>query len=135
MENRQWYNNLNKSMFTPPNYIFSIVWPILYILIFYSFYNIILKCHSNNSYYCKLAIFLFLVHLIFNLIWTKLFFREKNIKMALFDLILVIFSCIIIIYLFYKINKISSYILIPYILWLIFAFYLNMLIYINNNQE
>lgn len=135
MENRQWYNNLNKSMFTPPNYIFSIVWPILYILIFYSFYNIILKCHANNSYYCKLAIFLFLVHLIFNLIWTKLFFREKNIKMALFDLILVIFSCIIIIYLFYKINKISSYILIPYILWLIFAFYLNMFIYINNNQE
>lgn len=125
-----WYQNLNKSPFSPPNWIFGVVWPILYTMMLFSVF--IIWKNKKCFPYC-LAITYFLIQLIFNLIWTTLFFKMKKPKLALLDLFLVIVFTLITIKKFYSINKYASYLLVPYILWLSFAFYLNSYIVLNNN--
>ena len=129
IENKDWYNKLNKSFFTPPNYIFGIVWPILYTLMFISIYKIlhIKECKSL----CNAKIY-FIIQLSLNLIWTYIFFKKQKIFYALIDLILIIIFTILTINEFDKYDKQASNLLIPYIIWLFFALYLNLYIYINN---
>jgi len=125
MYNRNWYDKLNKSSLNPPNYVFSIVWPILYILIFISGY----KIWSNNKCYpfC-FAMVLFIIQMILNLSWSNIFFKNKQIKFAFFVLILIIIFTLLTIKYFYDIDKTAAYLLIPYIIWLCFAAYLNLYI-------
>jgi len=129
MDNKQWYESLNKSRFTPPNYVFGIVWSILYFLMLISFLMIWLdpQCYP----FCPILIFFF-IQLGLNLIWSPLFFGAQEIKLALYDLILIIVFTFITIYYFYQINTTASYLLIPYIIWLFIAFYFNLYIVINN---
>ena len=123
------YTKLKKSPLSPPNYVFGIVWPILYLLMSVSFF-IILKI--NKYSFNSIPLIIFIIHLFFNFIWTYLFQNYKNKMIALIDLLIVILLTIYIIIEFYKINKLASYLLIPYIIWLCFAFYLNLFIVINN---
>ena len=123
------YTKLKKSPLSPPNYVFGIVWPILYLLMTVSFF-IILKI--NKYSFNSIPLIIFIIHLFFNFIWTYLFQNYKNKMIALTDLLIVILLTIYIIIEFYKINKLASYLLIPYIIWLCFAFYLNLFIVINN---
>ena len=121
--NKEWYNKLNKSKLTPPKYLFGIVWPILYLLlaIFFIF------SYRNKEY--KSLIF-FVIQLVLNLSWTTFFFRLKMLKTSLILIVsIIILSILSIIYL--KKKKIS-YLLIPYIIWLILACYLNLYIVVNN---
>jgi translocator protein len=130
--NNKWYQNLKKSQLTPPNYVFGIVWPILYILIFVSFILFLLnRRHTNNSLFIK-TIIVFVLQIICNIIWTKLFFGYRYIKIAFIDIVLTLGLTALNIYYFYKSNPISAYLLIPYICWLVLATYLNMYIVINN---
>ena len=122
MKNYKWYFKLNKSKLTPPNWVFGVVWPILYILMLISL--IIVWTDSKCAPFC-MAIVLFFIQLFFNIMWTRVFFSEKNIKLSLFILISTLFFTIFTFIAFYYINKIGAYLLIPYILWLSFAFYLN----------
>ena len=126
---RKWYNNLKKSNLTPPNWVFGTVWPILYITLAISFN--ILKKNKKCSSWCNPLTF-FVIQIFFNLIWTNLFFKFKKIKLALLDLILVIIFTFFTMKDGYNINKYSTYILIPYFIWLLFAFYLNFYIVLNN---
>ena len=129
MNNLLWYKNLNKSSITPANYIFSIVWSILYFLMFISFLIIVQNKECNP--YC-LGIVYFMIQFSLNLMWTTVFFRYKMIKLSLF-LIFLIFLFGSFTYLnFYKINKFAGYLLIPYLLWLLLAFYMNLYIVIYN---
>jgi tryptophan-rich sensory protein len=117
-----WYKALNKPAFTPPSTYFPIAWGILYTLMAISFIIILSKPHSANKY---IAVNLFLFQLILNFTWSYVFFEIKSISFALIDLIfLFIFLCLTI-YFFYKISKIASFLLIPYLLQVIFALYLN----------
>lgn len=117
-----WYKALNKPAFTPPSAYFPIAWGILYTLMAISFIIIMSKPHSTNKY---IAVNLFLFQLILNFTWSYVFFEIKSISFALIDLIfLFIFLCLTI-YFFYKISKIASFLLIPYLLQVIFALYLN----------
>ena len=125
----KWYTNLKKSPLSPPSWMFSVVWPILYTLMFIAL--IMVWTNKKCSPYC-ITISYFMVQLFFNLIWTTLFFEYKMPRVALFDLILVILFTIITIKKFYKISKYASYLLVPYIAWLSFAFYLNSYIVFNN---
>ena len=126
---KKWYNELNQSKLSPPSYVFKIVWPILYLLIFIVFINI----YNNDK--CKKFCFilqLFTFHLILNFIWTTLFFKYKLFLISAIDIILMICSLLYLIKLIYEINNLLSYLLLPYLFWLIFALYLNMFIYFNN---
>ena len=129
MQNREWYNNLKKSSLTPPNYLFGIVWPILYSLMGISFYKFI--NNSNCNLLCNGKKFFF-IQLFLNLIWTTLFFKKKQIFYALIDLILIIYFTFLTINEFNKCDIQASNLLIPYLIWLLFAFYLNFYIFINN---
>jgi len=129
MENRDWYNNINKSPLTPPNWVFGTVWPILYVLLGISFLKI-----SNNEN-CKglcLPLVFFLIQMVLNVSWTTVFFRYKKTKIALI-MILVIIGLTYKTYEEMKlIDTTASNLLIPYLVWLSFATYLNGYIVMNN---
>ena len=124
-----WYDKLNKSKYNPPSWIFSVVWPILYICMAISF--IIVKQNEKCKNYCDPLKF-FTIQLLFNLIWTTIFFKFKNIKLAVLDLILIIIFTFITILQFYKISLLATLLLIPYFIWICFALYLNVYILLNN---
>jgi len=112
-----WYNCIKPNI-TPPNYIFPIVWTILYVLLFIIFKKII---DSKNIS----LIIIFIINLLLNILWTYMYFYKKNIENAFNIILLICLSSFIILY---KISKISDKILYtPYTLWICFATYLNYL--------
>ena len=120
------YNEIIKPEFSPPKIVFPIVWTILYILLGLSNYLINKDKKEevkNLIYYIGLAI---------NLIWPFIFFNAKEYLLALIWLVLLIFFVILMIIEYFKKNELAAYIQIPYILWLIFAFYLNYNVFILN---
>lgn len=129
MYNKKWYNNINKSPYTPPGWFFGLVWTILYLLMIISFY--LIWSNSKCFPYCN-VLTIFLLQLAFNLSWTTVFFKYKKIRLALILTILIFILTFIVSIKFYKINKIASYLLIPYLLWLIVAMYLNIYIILKN---
>ena len=124
-----WYKTLNRSPFTPPDWVFGTVWPILYILMFLA---LLYVWTNKNCYPYCIAITYFIIQLAFNLIWTTLFFKYQKPKLALFDIGCIFLFTILTYNQFKKIDKHASYLLIPYILWLCFATYLNTYIVLNN---
>jgi len=116
-----WYQSLSKSSLNPPGYVFGIVWPILYLLMSISAYR---TFESTKN--------LFLIQLVFNTAWSWMFFAFQMPVIALFNIWLLIFLNIRISLIMFRQDKISGVIYVPYILWLIFASYLNLFIVINN---
>jgi len=127
MYDNNWYKSLNKSSLTPPNYVFGIVWPILYLLMVVSVFLIIRKKGIYEP-----ALLFFTIQLFLNLNWTSIFFNRKDIKTGLIVIIATLIFTIYTAFLFYRIDKIAGYLMIPYIIWLTFACFLNFYIYKNN---
>lgn len=125
-----WYPNLIKSILTPPSYIFPIVWNLIYILMGISIGLIICNPIKEKK---VLLITLFIIQLLFNIIWSILFFYLQS---PLLGAIAIIFmDIIVIIYISISYNSdrnISSLLFSPYLLWLLFATYLNIYIVIYN---
>jgi len=121
------YNKLKKSLLTPPSYIFGIVWPILYLMIGLS---IIFYLSSKEK--SILGILLFILQLLLNLSWSPIFFKFKNYKLSFIIILLLIIIVYFNIIEFGRTNLLSSYLLIPYLIWILFASYLNLYIVINN---
>jgi len=106
--------------------LLSIVWTILYILIIIS-----LIIYVRNKW-SKYGLLLFIIQLILNIIWTTIFFRYRLICLSVIDLLLLIVLVCLMIKEFYRVNKYSGYILIPYLIWLLLALYLNIYICLYN---
>ncbi len=117
-----WYNSLNKPALNPPNWIFAPMWGIIYFLMFCSFW---LMIYSDTNIDKKPAIILFVTQLLLNFSWSPIFFYFHNIKLAFVIIFFLNLFLILTIISFFKISKISAILLIPYLLWLIFATYLN----------
>ena len=116
-----WYQDLIKSPLNPPGYVFGIVWPILYLLMSISAFRTFNETKN-----------LFLIQLLFNAIWSWLFFAFQMPLIALLNIWLLIYLNIKLnLKMFYK-DKLSGFLFIPYVLWLFFASYLNLFIVINN---
>ena len=115
------YQDLNKPPLSPPGIIFPIIWTILYIIMGYSFY----KQNEQNKtiYYTQLIV---------NGLWSIIFFVFKWYLLATIWIILLIILVIIMIKNFYKENKLSGLINIPYLLWLLFVLYLSFGVYLLN---
>jgi translocator protein len=79
-----------------------------------------------------LGLLFFVLQLICNLIWSRLFFTYQKLRCALLDLILTIVFTGLTIYYFNKKSKLSAYLLIPYMIWICFALYLNIYIVLNS---
>ncbi len=122
MKNMDWYDSLNKPFLNPPDWIFTPVWTILYIMMAISFF-LFLRGGMNREKHWPLAFFL--IQLALNFAWSPIFFGMQNISLAFVVLILMYFFLILTIITFFKHSKLASILLIPYMLWLSFAAYLN----------
>lgn len=125
-----WYAFLHKPPFSPPNWIFGPVWTILYFLMGVSAFLIWKKGFEDKK--VKKALLYFLIQLFFNFLWSVLFFGLHSPVLGLIDIILLLISIMLAISTFYKISKVASYLLTPYILWVSFATALNFAIVILN---
>ena len=122
------FDSLNKPIFTPPGYIFPIVWTILYILMGISSFII----YNEKDYHSNCCLKLYGINLFMNFLWSPIFF---GLKLRLFALIWIIILNVVIIYMiicFYKVNKKAAYLQIPYLIWSLFATYLNLTFYLLN---
>ena len=120
------YSTLVKPVLAPPSILFPIVWSILYILMGVS-YGILktnrISEESKKIYYLQLGV---------NLLWSIIFFTFKLRFIALLWIILLDILVILMIKYFYKDNKVAAYLQIPYLVWVLFATYLNLAIYLLN---
>ena len=121
------YNDLLKPTLSPPAIVFPIAWTIIYLLIGISY--TLLKEKGEVSKETKQ---LYYVQLFFNYLWTFLFFVFELRLLSVLWIIILDVLVICMTYQFYKQNKLSGILLIPYVLWLIFATYLNISIYFLN---
>jgi len=128
LNKKNWYQKLNKSKLNPPAYVFGPVWTFLYLSMAFFIYNII----SINYTKFLLPLVLFSIQLYFNLIWPTIFFKQNNFSKAFNYLIITLVFTILTMIETFKINPKISYILIPYLLWLSLAAYLNYFILKNN---
>lgn len=121
------YNSLEKPFLSPPSIVFPIVWSILYILMGISYgilkSNSLLDSETNFIYYLQLFV---------NALWSIFFFVFKWRLFAFFWILLLILLVISMILKFYNKNKLSGLLQVPYLLWLLFATYLNLFTYLLN---
>ncbi len=115
-----------KSKWNPPPIVFSIVWPILYLILGYSSYRIytIAKTRRGDKDPAKTYLILFYIHLACLMVWWPLFVFFPNKTWALVSILALAFSAIYIARFFFEMDKIAGLILIPYILWLFVASFL-----------
>ena len=116
-----WYQGLIKSNLNTPGYVFGIVWPILYLLMGITVWRTFDRIKN-----------LFYVQLFFNAIWSWLFFSFHMPLISLIDIWLLIFINIKILFIVLKEDKLAAFLYTPYIVWLLFASYLNLFIVLNN---
>ena len=121
------YNSLQKPFLAPPSIVFPIVWTILYILMGISYG--ILKSKSLTD---KKIDLIYYIQLAVNAAWSIIFFLLKWRLFAFIWILLLDILVILMIIKFYKKDKTAGLLQIPYILWTLFASYLNLAIYILN---
>ena len=115
-----WYSLLNKPAFNPPDWVFGPVWTILYLMMTISIW---LYWHNRNRNIN--TIYIYFIHLVFNTTWSVVFFVSHNMFLALIVLISLIALIFILIVRMRSVNLVSSYLMIPYLIWCIFASFLN----------
>lgn len=128
--NTLWFQNLNKPFFQPPNWLFGPVWTVLYILMGVSIWLI-----SKQGYKTKIAkqaLYLFITQLVLNSLWSLVYFGMQQILGAFILIIFIWVFILLTIIWFNKINKVASFLLLPYILWVSFATVLNAALWLLN---
>ncbi len=119
----EWYQEIRPSI-TPPNWVFPIVWNILFFLIALSLY---FSWTSGKKRQKKKIALVFLINFILNILWSALYFGLRNPLLAFIEIIILELSIIAMVIITYKISKKSSYLLFPYLIWVGFAIVLNFL--------
>lgn len=123
----QTFELLNKPKLSPPGWLFPVVWTILYVLMGIASYLVVTSRKPNGA-----AMILYGLQLIFNFFWPIIFF---NLNIYLFAFIWLVIMWILILKTtvkFYQISELSGFLMIPYLLWVAFAGYLNLSIYLLN---
>lgn len=126
-DNIQLFQLINKPILSPPSWIFPIAWTILYILMGIASYLVWITPKTNNR-----ALIFYLIQLVFNFFWTIIFF---NFELYLFAFIWLLLMWLLILkttLLFYQTAKLAGYLMLPYLVWVSFAGYLNFSIYLLN---
>ena len=115
-----WYSQLVKSNFNPPEWVFAPVWTTLYLMMTMGIWFF---WHSKNRNLS--TVYLYFIHILFNTTWSIVFFGLHQMLLALFVLIGLILMIIILMLRFKRVNIVSYYLMIPYLLWCCFALFLN----------
>jgi len=122
-----WYSTIIKPVFNPPDWIFAPVWIALYLAMSVAIWLIWINPKKSEK-----VIYVYFIHLLINGSWSLFFFGLHLILVSLIIIALIIFLVVWLIKLYYPINKISSYLMFPYLAWLSYAFLLNFYIFILN---
>ena len=130
------FDAIKKPPLSPPGIVFPIVWSILYVLMGvarYSLYNLDeQKLSEEQIKFRNYTLVIYDIQLFFNFFWSIIFFKFSMYKFAFLWLIVLWVLVFIFIKNALKLNKISAYLMIPYLLWITFAGYLNVAIAILN---
>lgn len=118
-----------KPPLTPPSFIFSIVWGILFALMGIGVARIWLKPKSDDR---TQSLFIFGLQLAVNVIWTLVFFNLQTFGIAFIIILLLLALILLMILSFSKLDKLAAKLQIPYFLWVLFAAYLNISIFLLN---
>ncbi len=113
-----WYAVLAKPAFTPPDWLFGAVWPVLYVLIALALAVVL---NARGAAGRGLAITLFLVQLACNLIWSPLFFGAHEATLAVYLLAVILALSLATTLLFWRIRVAGGLLMLPYLVWLAFA--------------
>ena len=122
-----WYSELIKSNYNPPDWVFAPIWTTLYLMITLAIWFF---WHSKKR--DIKTVYIYFIHIVFNTTWSIVFFGFHQILLALIVLIILIFLIIVIILRFRRVNVVSYYLMIPYLLWCCYALFLNFNLYILN---
>lgn len=129
------YGTLNKPPLSPPGWVFSVAWSILYIMMGTAYY-LVMETPKNKDDLSRepkwVATVLYSFQLLLNFMWSLIFFRWELRLLAfawLLALAAMVFLCV---WVFMKANRLAGWMMIPYALWLCFAGYLNMGAYLLN---
>ena len=117
-----WFETISKPTWNPPSWIFGPVWTILYLLMGIAAYIIWQK---KDIVGVKVTLLVYGIHLVFNSLWSILFFGLKNPQLAFFEIIVLLILIIITTILFWKIDRWAGALMFPYIAWVSFATVLN----------
>lgn len=127
MNNMEAFKELDKPV-NVPGIIFPIVWGVLYLLMGISCYII----SESNDPKKDDALLIYWIQLVINSVWSLIFFGFESYLLAFIWLLILLVSIVVMIVKFFKIDKRAAYLNIPYVLWVIFAGYLNLGIYLLN---
>lgn len=118
-----WYNTINKSALTPDGWVFAVVWVVLYFLLGVALFLIM---NNDKTRYNKTKAYsLFFVQMVLNALWTYLFFGLHLVGAALIVLLVLLGISTWMARAFMPISRAASYLVWPYIIWSLFALYLN----------
>jgi benzodiazapine receptor len=117
-----WYSSIIKPDFTPPNWVFGPAWTTLYVMMGASLY---LLLEAGESLHKKYALLPFSIQLLLNFFWSVLFFGLNSPFLALLEIAFLWIAIAATIFFSWRVSKNASLLLIPYILWVSFAAFLN----------
>ena len=116
-----WYSLIEKPSFNPPSWVFAPIWTTLYLMM-----TIAIWIYWHNKNRDMNTVYIYFIHLVFNTTWSIVFFVLHNMLLALVILLILIVLIITLIFRFGRVNLVSSYLMIPYVLWCTFALILNL---------
>ncbi|NCO37969.1 MAG: tryptophan-rich sensory protein [Armatimonadetes bacterium CG_4_10_14_3_um_filter_66_18] len=121
-EMNAWYSTLNRPPLTPPSWVFSPVWTVLYITLASS---VLVYYRAPSQSHVGWTSAVLIVHLITNLCWTYLFFGLRSPARALIDIVALDSSLVVLMCWFWKSSVLAGALLCPYLAWVLSATYLN----------
>jgi len=121
-----WYQMLQKPVWTPPNWIFPVVWPILYLLMGVSAW-LLWKMEKTSLWQTEFT--WFFVQLVLNALWSFIFFGMHLVGTGLAEILLLWISILFTTLLFWQKNRIAGILLVPYLIWVGYASALNFAIW------
>jgi benzodiazapine receptor len=126
-----WYASLAKPSWNPPNSVFGPVWTVLYVLMGVAAWLVWRKAGFSGA---GLALILFIVQIALNALWSYLFFGQHRPDMAFIDIAALWVVIVIVMVLFWRVDRIAGGLMVPYAAWVTFASYLNYVLWrLNTN--
>ena len=121
-----WYSEIILASFNPPSWVFAPVWTALYIMMSIAIWKIWINTFDSK------ILKLYFIHLFFNGTWSIIFFGFHQIGLALINLVIILIFIILLMKSYFMRDKVSFYLMVPYLLWSSYALILNSYIFLYN---
>ena len=122
----EWYAALAKPAWNPPNCLFGPVWTVLYILMGVAAWLVWRRAGFGGA---SAALSLFIVQLVLNALWSYLFFGQQRLDFALWDIIALLATILVVTLLFWRLDRVAGALMLPYLAWVGFASILNFVLW------